>query len=106
MLSFGKHPDISLLQAGEMRDDARRMLAIGNDPSEERKKQKRESHTRSEITFAKIAEGYFDKIGKESRAEAIMKGVIASIAKANQGLGHRPIAEISSAEILDNLQHY
>lgn len=38
LLSFGKYPDISLLQARELRDDARRMLAIGNDPSEEKKK--------------------------------------------------------------------
>lgn len=33
-----------------------------------------------------------------------MKKVSAFIAKANQGLGHRPIAEISSAEILYHLK--
>jgi integrase len=104
LLSFGKYPDISLLQAREMRDEARRMLAIGNDPSEEKKKNKRESRIKSENTFAKIAEGYLDKISKEGRAEATMKKVSAFIAKANQGLGHRPIAEISSAEILDYLK--
>lgn len=104
LLSFGKYPYISLLQAREMRDDARRMLAIGNDPSEEKKKQKRELRIKSKNTFAKIAEGYIDKIGKEGRAEATMKKVSAFIAKANQGLGHRPIAEISSAEILDHLK--
>jgi hypothetical protein len=79
LLSFGKHPDISLLQAREMRDDARRMLAIGNDPSEEKKKQKRESRIKSENTFAKIAEGFLDKIGKEGRAEATMKKVSAFV---------------------------
>lgn len=104
LLSFGKYPDISLLQAREMRDDARRVIAIGNDPSEEKKKKKRESRIKSENTFAKIAEGFLDKTGKEGRAEATMKKVSAFIAKANQGLGHRPIAEISSAEILDHLK--
>lgn len=40
LISFGKYPDISLLQARERRDDARKLVANGIDPSQHRKEVK------------------------------------------------------------------
>ncbi|WP_437343199.1 Arm DNA-binding domain-containing protein [Phycobacter sedimenti] len=38
LLSFGKYPDLSLKQARDKRDEARKVLAEGKDPSFERRK--------------------------------------------------------------------
>jgi hypothetical protein len=40
MLSLGTYPDVTLSKARERRDDARRLLADGIDPGENRKSKK------------------------------------------------------------------
>lgn len=54
-LVFGTYPEISLAAAGQMRDDAKRLLREGRDPAYERKKAKLANIARHENTFERFA---------------------------------------------------
>ncbi|MGE4867055.1 tyrosine-type recombinase/integrase [Yersinia enterocolitica] len=54
-LSLGVYPGTSLADARSKRDDARKTLAAGNDPGEEKKAQKNTQKLTAENTFASIA---------------------------------------------------
>lgn len=58
LLAFGVYPTISLADARQGRDDAKRLLAVGVDPSEAKKQAKA---IQSEVgdTFRVIGEEYF-----------------------------------------------
>ncbi len=57
MLSLGVYPDVSLSDARAARDEAKRLLAGGINPSEARKAQKREQASKFGNTFEGIAQG-------------------------------------------------
>ena len=61
MLSLGTYPDVSLKRARDRRDDARRLLADGIDPSEHRKEMKAKQLLASNHTFEAIAREWFTK---------------------------------------------
>ena len=54
-LSFGKYPDISLAQARKKRDEARKLIAEGIDPREEKKARIEAEKAKTEHTFEKVA---------------------------------------------------
>ncbi|HOO82608.1 MAG TPA: Arm DNA-binding domain-containing protein [Alphaproteobacteria bacterium] len=54
-IAFGAYPEVSLAEAREKRDKARKLLAEGHDPSLERKKRKAEILENAENTFEKVA---------------------------------------------------
>ncbi|MES1192435.1 MAG: integrase arm-type DNA-binding domain-containing protein [Steroidobacter sp.] len=60
MLSLGVYPDVSLKQARDQRDEARRTIAAGNDPSKERQTEK----AALSDTFELIAREWFSKHSK------------------------------------------
>ena len=62
-LSFGRYGDVSLADARDRRDGARKQLA-GKDPSEERQREKAELRS----TFRDVAEEWFTRQGKLSQA--------------------------------------
>ena len=55
MISLGVYPTITLADARPRRDDARKLVAEGKNPSEVRKEQKIALQTESESAFEKIA---------------------------------------------------
>ncbi|HBR1087757.1 TPA: DUF4102 domain-containing protein, partial [Klebsiella pneumoniae] len=55
MISLGVYPTITLADARSRRDDARKLVAEGKNPSEVRKEQKIALQTESESAFEKIA---------------------------------------------------
>ena len=55
MISLGVYPTITLADARSRRDDARKLVAEGKNPSEVRKEQKIALQTESENAFEKIA---------------------------------------------------
>jgi hypothetical protein len=55
MISLGVYPTITLAEARSRRDEARKLVAEGKNPSEVRKEQKRALQTESENAFEKIA---------------------------------------------------
>ena len=67
LLSIGAYPDVSLLMAREARDDAKKLLAEGRDPSAAKKLSKL-AGDRLDNTFRAIAQEYVAKLQREGRA--------------------------------------
>lgn len=104
LLSFGKYPDVSLLQARQKRDDARKLVAAGINPSMARREGIAVRQQENANTFDKIAALYLAKITIEGRAPATLKKVSSFIAIANKDFGRFPINDISSATVLKTLK--
>ena len=60
-LSMGVYPDISLKDARERRDEARKLLALGTDPSDNRKAAKSMRADRAANSFEVLAREWFAK---------------------------------------------
>ena len=102
-LSFGTYPEISLKDARERREQARRLLANGTDPSEDRKEQKRVLLA-SVTTFRDI---FAEWIGIESGklgASTIEKISTSMEIHALSKIGKLPIAEIEVDDLLTMLR--
>lgn len=104
MISLGVYPTITLADARSRRDDARKLVAEGKNPSEVRKEQKIALQTESESAFEKIAiEWHQMKSAKWS------EGYASDIMEAFQNdifpyVGTRPVGEIKPLELLNVLR--
>lgn len=99
-LSFGSYPAVTLAMARRKKDDAKAFIAAGTDPSDVVREQKLQSRQMSENTFGSIANEFLRKCEKEGKAETTLKKKRWLLEQAKSALFHRPIAEISAAEIL------
>lgn len=99
-LAFGVYPEVSLEEAREKRNQARKLLADGKDPSGVRKQERLISQIAYENTFENIAREWHDTkknawAGKHP--EKIMKKLEGDLFPK---LGARPITEITAPELL------
>lgn len=104
LLSLGTYPDVSLKEARGRRDDARKLLADGVDPSDNRKAVKSAKTGRAANSFEVVArEWYAKKLPgwAVSNADKIIKRLEND---AFPWLGGRPIAEITTPELLKTLR--
>lgn len=104
MISLGVYPTITLADARSRRDDARKLVAEGKNPSEVRKEQKIALQTESESVFEKIATEWHQM--KSAKWSA---GYASDIMEAFQNdifpyVGTRPIGEIKPLELLNVLR--
>jgi integrase len=99
-LALGAYPIVSLSVARQKRDGAKKLLASGIDPSQQAKLDKIEKQASSANTFNSVADEFLLKVEREGRADATMTKKRWLLSLARSDLGHRPIAEISAAEIL------
>ena len=60
-LSLGRYPDVSLKTARLRRDEARRLIADGLDPSEVKQEEVRAAQINAQSTFQAVADEYLDK---------------------------------------------
>jgi len=104
VLSFGKYPHLSLLDARGKRDEARRQLAKGVNPSAQRRDDKAAALTASRTTFGLIAEEYIKRMEEREAAEATITKTTWLLDDLARPLSKRPIKEITAAEILALLQ--
>ncbi|MGE0107883.1 MAG: tyrosine-type recombinase/integrase [Thiomonas sp.] len=99
-LSFGTYPEVSLKAARDKRDDARRMLADGIDPSEARKAAKVRALQMAEDSFEAIAMEWA-KRHLAARSESHRTRVIRRLEReVFPYLGKKPIASITAPDIL------
>lgn len=103
-LSLGVYPDVSLKVARERRDEARMLLANGADPASVKAEIANERREAASNTFSSIAEEYIFKIEKEGREAVTIKKTRWLLSLMEADLGHRPITEITPAELLTALQ--
>lgn len=104
LISLGTYPDVSLKDARDRRDEARKLLANGIDPSINRKTQKEARIERSANSFETIAREWFAKqspVWAASHADKVIKRLGNDIFP---WIGGRPIAEITAPELLKVLQ--
>jgi integrase len=99
-LALGAYPIVSLADARQKRDGAKKLLASGIDPSQQAKTDKINRLALSANTFGSVADEFLAKVEREGKADATLakKRWLVGIARAD--LGNRPIAEISAAEVL------
>lgn len=98
-MSFGTYPDTSLLQAREKRDVARKQLADGIDPGENRKAVKSSKAESAENSFEVIAREWGAKKvetweDKNNRSKRMLERNIFP------WLGSKPITDILPMDIL------
>ncbi|MBR9653563.1 Arm DNA-binding domain-containing protein [Thalassovita aquimarina] len=72
LLALGKYPEVTLADARRKRDDARSLIANGEDPSSVRKDQKAREAAEQDATFSKLAAELLEKKRREGRAEATL----------------------------------
>jgi integrase len=104
MLSLGAFPEVSLASARMKRDEARKLLANGIDPSQQKKLDRIAAAVAAKNTFAAITEEYLAKLKDEGAAESTMNKNRWLLQELAAPLARRPIAEITPAEILEILK--
>ena len=102
-IAFGSHPSVSLLDARQRRDDARKLLANGIDPGAVRKAQK-QAETESTETFEVIAREWHTKFAHTWAPGHATKILNALIRDAFPWIGSRPIKELKAPELLTVLR--
>lgn len=100
LLALGAYPAVSLGDVRTRRDEAKRLLAKGIDPSVEAKRQKQEKSAALATTFESIAAEFLVKTEREGKADATLTKKRWLVGIALPDLGKRPIAEITAADVL------
>lgn len=100
MLSLGTYPTISLTDARQKRDDAKKLVAAAINPSEVRKREKQDRQAEIGNTFEVIAREWYEKRfdrWSASYAEEMIKTFEVDVFPF---IGSRPIAEIKPMELM------
>jgi integrase len=100
MLTFGAFPTVSLATARSKRDDARKLLANGTDPSVKRKLDKIAAATTAQNTFGAIAAEFLAHMEANGASESTLSKNRWMLQDLAAPLSDRPITEIVAAEIL------
>jgi integrase len=104
MLSLGSFPEISLADARARRDDARKLLANGIDPSRQKKLDKIAAASAAKNTFGAIVEEHLKNLEESGTAASTMTKNRWYLQNLASPLTELPITEITSAEILSLLK--
>ncbi len=103
-LAVGAYPTVSLKDARARREEAKRQLLAGLDPSQQKQLARIAKANEQANTFAVIASEFIVKKRDEGKAEATVGKIEWLVRLASKSLGPRPIAEITAPEILKVLQ--
>ena len=104
LLATGVYPATGLREAREARDEAKRLLADGKDPSIAKRLAKAARVTASANTFDAIARELLGKKRREAKAEGTLRQLEWRLSLARPAIGARPISEITAPEILGVLR--
>jgi integrase len=104
VLALGSYPDVGLKDAHDKRDDARKLIAAGIDPSEKKKSDEAEAQERAANTFEVVAREWHANV----KGEWIEKHAVRTMKLFERDLfpfiGGKPINEIKPRELLDCLR--
>lgn len=103
-LSFGTYPAISLADARQRREEAKKLIANGVDPRNVKKAQKAAQGEQSANTFEVIAREWHNKFAHtwvESHAQHKLERLEKNVFP---WIGKRPIKEITAPDVLDVLR--
>lgn len=101
LLSFGTYPEISLAQAREKRDEARKLVAIGLDPSVNRKAVKSAHNELLANSFESIAREWHTKMKSENAWTSDHAVTILNRMEKDMfpWIGSKPITEVTAKDI-------
>jgi integrase len=100
VLAVGVYPATGLREAREARDEAKRLLADGQDPAFVKKVAKAAKATASANTFEAVACELLEKKRREGKAEKTIEKLEWLLGLALPFIGNRCITEITAPEIL------
>lgn len=103
-LAFGTYPAVSLKDARERRDAARKLLAAGVDPGEHRKAEKAAGAERAGNSFEVVAREWFAKQAPSWAESHSSKILLRLETYLFPWLGARPIAELAAKELLTTVR--
>ena len=104
VLSLGAYPDVSLAQAREGLEKARKVLAAGNDPMVVRKADKVASRAAAENSFDSVARKWWAQwkpARSDQHAGQVMRRFEANVFPH---IGGRPVSEIQAPELVAMLK--
>jgi integrase len=104
VLSIGAYPAVTIKMARDVREKAKSMLATGIDPSQAKQASKLKEKEATLHSFQAIAMEYIAKLTRELRAKGTMVRLERLLGLAFDAIGHRPIREISAADVLEVLR--
>jgi hypothetical protein len=97
-LAFGAWPAVGLADARARRDEARRLLAAGIDPSHQQKVDAARARVEENDTFKTVAKEWTAKNEREGMAEITLSKIRWLLDKAYPVIGTIPIAQITPHE--------
>ncbi len=104
LLSFGEYPLVSLADARNKREEAKKLLLEKIDPSEQKKQDKRQKEIEAENSFKAIALEWHknqSELWSDSHAKYTLRRLEQNIFPS---FGNKPIITIEAPEILDTLK--
>jgi hypothetical protein len=104
MLSLGICPEVGLKAGRAHRDEAKKVLATGVDPSFVKKRQVIAASIQANSTFNGVAKEFIEKLEVDGMAEATSKKTYWLASLLEKDLGSRPIAEIEPFEVVSALK--
>lgn len=108
LLALGVYPDTGLRQAREKRDDARKLIAAGIDPAEQRKAEKLAnsgSHRFDTVARAWMAKAALGNAKRPPWSERYADRVRATLeADLFPALGHLPVNSVTAKQVRDALR--
>ena len=99
-LAIGSYPGIGLKEARAKREEAKKLLTSGFDPSQQKRLGKLASESQKADTFEAISREVLEKKRREGKSETTVCKVEWLFDLAIPALGPRPIAEITAPEVL------
>ena len=103
-LSLGVYPDVTLKDARTRRDEARKLLVNGVDPSEQRKAEKAAKADEAANSFEAIAREWFAKRASgwsPSHADRVIRRLEVDVFP---WIGSRPIIRITAPQLLETVR--
>lgn len=104
VLAIGKYPDVPLSEARKARDEARRLIGQGIDPVAYQRMAKEAKATASRNTFESLAKDWIEDKAPNWTAGHLDKVCLRMKKNIYPFIGHRPIEEVTTPELLSVLK--
>ncbi|MBN9584908.1 MAG: hypothetical protein BGN84_10240 [Afipia sp. 62-7] len=96
LLSLGVYPIVTLAAARDARDDARRILSLGSDPSQVKRQRKAAKAKAAANTFNILADEYVAKKRRDGRDPKTLEKIKWILTYARPIIGEFPITDIGA----------
>lgn len=104
LLSFGPYPSTGLADARKRRDQAKRLLSEGSDPSEHKRKERLAAAVAQRNTFGEVAAEFIDGKRSSGTADVTIDKLRWLLEDLAAPLTNRPVSQITPAEVLELLK--